>query len=562
MDAINSVVPVNGHDFDDQYHAYLASLNTRFQNLVATKRPIFTTDASGPTSLTGPTLWEIFQQGFHPSLRKHYDCRACRHFIEKFGGLVYVDESGISYPLMWDHENIPEFMRASIVNMRHHVMSAKVTGVFICSDKTWGQPETIATPQSPYAGQKWQHLAVLPPKELIHYGVLKNAYQVAAAKLQDHETVLNALNEFKPEHVDQAIVILEADALSRGEKYLGVAKWMKSLYEIQREVKNHTKRHNLMWVKIAEAPDGFCHIRAGMIGELLEDIKKALPFHIIKANFDKKMAPDVHRRPQAAPTAGNIVQAEKIVAQLGIENSLKRRYLREDEVQAIWKPRAKQESGVGDSGVFGHLKPKAATPESPTMSLPAKNITWERFAEEVLPKADEISIRLGACSQYPELAPLVTAVDPESPPIFAWDTPECRNPVNWYHPRPGYTPLELGLVSNSSLYKISAVCYQPCMWNNFPHTNWGKAVMFILEGAKMSINRQGGLALFPEVLKSELFSIKSTIEAYSKNGKIEGIGEPIACGFKVGTDKSVWENIELTVKQGNVSTKWKLDRWN
>lgn len=548
------------HQMDKDYHDYLAALNAQFQALVVTKRPIFTTDAK--------LLWEEFQEGFDPALRKHYDCRACKRFIEKFGGLVVVDANGDKQTLFWSGDNVPSFMIDSIAMMRKRVDLAKITGVFICSEETWGQPSTVATGQSPYTGQVWQHLAVLPPKEFIYHGVIKTAEQVAAAKLEDYKTVMNALDEFKPEHVDLALTILDAEALYRGEQYLGVTKWMKSLYEI-RSIKNHTTRYNLIWVKIAEAPDGFCHIRSGMIGTLLEDLKKGLPFNVVKARFDEKMNPIVHQRPQAAPTAGNIAQAEKIVSLLGVENSLKRRFLREDEVQAVWRPKAKQERSEEPTGVFGHLKPKSAAPSSEPMIVPDLNMSWERFAEKVLPQAEELYISLYSHVAYGELAPLVTAVDMSAPPILKWDTPECRNPVSWFHRQDGYFPTDLNLVPNpdvrgiglGTLYNVSAVALQPCMWNNNQSFEFGKAVMFILEGARFSA-RGNGLCLFPQMLKSEFHSIKPTIEAFSNKGKIEGIGEPMACGFRVGTEKSSWSRLTVTVKQGNIFSSYNLDRWN
>lgn len=55
--------------------------------------PLFTTDAH--------TLWDAYLENLTPSRRQHYNCSCCRRFIEKFGGLVTIDESGQTYPVLW-----------------------------------------------------------------------------------------------------------------------------------------------------------------------------------------------------------------------------------------------------------------------------------------------------------------------------------------------------------------------------------------------------------------------------------------------------------------------------
>ncbi len=75
-----------------------------------------------------------------------------------------------------------------------------------------------------------------------------------------------------------------------------------------------------------------------MIGTLLEDLTAGLPFAQIKAKFDAKMDALNYQRPAAAPAAGNIARAEKIIAKLKTEGSLDRRFARLDEIQKLWVP--------------------------------------------------------------------------------------------------------------------------------------------------------------------------------------------------------------------------------
>ena len=88
-----------------------------------------------------------------------------------------------------------------------------------------------------------------------------------------------------------------------------------------------------------------------MIGTLLEDLATGMDFATVSARFAAKMHPLKYLRPQAAPRAGNIADAEKIVAKLGIARSLERRFARIDEIETLWTdaPRRRLRTAWGSS---------------------------------------------------------------------------------------------------------------------------------------------------------------------------------------------------------------------
>jgi len=84
-------------------------------------------------------------------------------------------------------------------------------------------------------------------------------------------------------------------------------------------------------------------------------------------------------------------------------------------------------------------------------------------------------------------------------------------------------------------------------------------VVFILKGAKES-RTDAGLALFPETLKSELREIRSTIEAFSRNGQLEGVADASACGIAL-MKGSNW-NARFRVRSATSTVEYKIDRWD
>lgn len=82
--------------------------------------------------------------------------------------------------------------------------------------------------------------------------------------------------------------------------------------------------------------------------------------------------------------------------------------------------------------------------------------------------------------------------------------------------------------------------------------------MFILQGA--ADNSGPGLCLFPEILRAEYRAIRSTIEAHSKAGKIEGVEQATACG--IGMSKGNATNLRFRVLSKGVETTYTIDRWD
>lgn len=523
-----------GNNDDREYETFLADFGKRFLATIQ-DGPLFTTDAAG--------LWDAYLGSFEPIERQFHNCNACRHFIERFGGLVAISETGRTYSVLWASASIPEPYTNAFAALFRLVTRAKVTGVFLSSLPVLGQPET----------GEWRHLSVCLPGAITgKKSTLQTDYQAMAEKREDHATVLRALIEFPASAIDQALTLLKSDALYRSEKVLGQAQWLRDLHTAFDEAKG-AGRTNVAWLAVAKAPTGFCHPRSSMIGTLLEDIVAGLDFGDVSRKFAAKMHPLQYQRPQAAPSAGNIAQAEKIIAELGAAGSLARRYARLDEVEKIWSPAEHMEPS--DEGVFGHLKPKGTEPAAP-MSVPAQAITWEKFARVVLPDATAIEVRVPGSGNF---AALVTAENPDAPPILQWDLPEKRNPVSWYLYNGGSMASRWGLAAGSWA-RVNAVCLQPSMWagGNFEHQ--GRGALLVIDGAKDSGAAGCGNALFPETLKAELRGVRSTIEAYSRSAKLGGTDTASANGLKLGKGGG-GAHVRVTLSNGT-RMEYSIDRWD
>ena len=508
---MKSISPDVSLDYNRDYASLEEAISRRVSGA---KGPFFETNATG--------LWDAYLTALPEEHRQHHNCRCCKNFIEKYGNLVTINLDGTTDPVLWSAETYGLFAD-SVSAIYKRVSRAKVTGVFINGDKTWGTPSNIPGPSSKYEGRTWTHLHGFPTS--VFKSHLLTASQASAEKLQDYIMLQRSLSEIPMEAVVQAVRVLEADVVDRSEKTLGVAKWLLELHQ-SIESRRGSLKDNLVWLAVAKAPAGWCHVRSSMIGTLLDDVIAGLSFETIQKRWNQKMHPLQYQRPTAPPKDGNIEQANKIVEKLGSEGALARRFARLEEVTALWKPTELPPTERKSSGgAFDHLKTKRK--QIKEVELPPIPMTWSKFQDSVLPEALKVYVNLphGDAPYYG----LVTAANPDSPPMLQWDGLEGlpRNPVSWYFWHGLSTAGQWGLMAGWNL--VSAICLKPCHWQSDKFKHHGDGVFFVIENARDSRSAGGGY--FPETLRSEYHSIRSVIESHSRNSTLLGREEGNANGI-------------------------------
>jgi hypothetical protein len=535
--AVDSTAPadVNSGMAADRYEDFLAAVRDRFA--AAAKPPLFVTAPQN--------LFEVFLAALPAELRAENTCATCRHFFERFGGLVTIDERGKTSAVLWSESRTPEPYASAVHALAEAIASAPVVGVFVSDDREWG----TATKGG------WTHLAVTPTQAQVYSSATRTAEQAAAEKLEDFRNLVAGLEHYPRSVVKQAASLLQTGKLYRSEKCVAVAKWLLEVHKARKSAKSDRARENLTWRFVASAPPGFCHVRSTIIGALLDDLANGLRFELVKARFDAKMDPLQYQRPTAAPGQQNIERAETIVKQLRTAGSLARRFAKLADIEALWRPH----SAAGErGGVFAQVKPKRKVRATTRIDAPAVVMTWEKFARTVLPDAAEIHYQVPKTPK--SYAGLVTALHPEAPPIIQWDSENQRNPVTWYMYVNGSPPEHWNLRADSH-HPVTAITLSPAMWGGTErHGHHGKMVLFVLDGAR-DLQYKKGAGFFPEFLKPEYREIRATIEAYAKAAVVEGQDEAEACGIALHQGQAWGYCFRVTGKDG-ITVDYQLDRWD
>jgi hypothetical protein len=479
---------INASGCDIEYNDYRDTLSLPDKSL-------FTTDAN---------LWEVYLLSFKDGpVRQYHNCHTCKRFITTAGCLVTIGEDGRLTSAAWVPENAPRELATAIANMKAVVERSRVTGVFKSSDATLGTPVT----------KEWTHYSVENPCP--HRGGALNASQKAAEKLEDYRTVSRYIAGVSEDHLRQASTLLKGDALYRSEKVAGPINWLLDLKVKLSSVRHRTGKEAIVWRAIADAPAGYCHPASSMAGTLISDLTNGMSFGDAAKRFKSKMHPLKYQRPVAAPKAGTIDNAEKLVKSLGVERSFERRFASLSDIECLWTPLSEKPT----EGVFGVLRSK----KSPMNSVDAGNMTWVKFARDILPAAEKLKVLLSPGRQ--KYVTFTTAVNEDAPVLFQWDSP-----VAWYYWHGGCLASQFGLKPGWN--DVDGVCLLPHAWGGRSLPNFQNEMAFLIHGAKET--RKNSASIFPETLKSDFHGIRSVVEAYSNSTTIANISRTVRDSHAVG----------------------------
>lgn len=503
---------------------------------------VFHTDARG--------LYDIYLKNLPPQAKKYCNCNTCRRFFNDYADLVVINERGQTIPLLWagNHLGLSSTYKQADDALFSKVKRANVIGVKYF-DKT-----VHGTASSPGG---WTHFAFQVPMNCLMISKLKETHEIEAEKNQEFTIVDRALNDWPLGVLQTAVALLESDDLYRADKVLGPMTWLRDLSGDVNGTRFQRIRSNLIWRAIAHAPTGFCHPRSAVTSSLLDDIQVGKPFHVYSKAFAAKMHPLQYRRPQAPPKQQNVLQATRAFEKLGLDRALARRFATVDEVPMFWapsvQPPSKKVLNEIASGPFARVTSRFKPTSHPPGYGVSKTMTWVKFENTLLSSAKTIQLMAESGPYYG----LTTAVYPDAPPLFQWDSEDERNAFGWYTYVHGSTPQSWGLRPRSYV-EVLGITERPCHWTTDVE-NYSRAAIFILKDAKDS--RSVSSAIFPEMLRSELHPYRATIEAHSRGDSLHRVPDP-ACGWAIQACRGDQPTRLRVTTFADVIYEVTIDRWD
>lgn len=507
-------------------------------------------------------LFDIFLNHLPEERRQWHNCNTCKDFFNRYGGLAIINDDGSLTSLLWHHApGCPEVYEKVLSELCEVVESRAIDHAFfglVNADLELGVREK---------GGHSHFTATLCRTVKSSPGSI-----VTSSAEKGHDDNLSKTH-FR--HLVNNLFKWDQNLLSQAQAYFKhdpnlscYIKHVARLHDLatlkKQIIENPDRKESFIWRAVMDHGVILAHVNNQVIGEFLDCLKeKGLDqdgFNFAKKRFLDMVNPLDYMRPKADPTEGLRLEAEKFFAEMELGDSLKRRYLRFDDIpeQAfIWRTTEdvpKEETGE----LFGHLKTKS-TQDSETVVINGPHMTWAVFMEEILPSAKSMHIELDSFSRYPFIM-YGTAELPDAKPIIRWDNPDNRNPVSGVMPsisreRRGTDPSKWGI--SNRIVPIKAIVPSQPEWNK-PKEDWENLdYHLILE--KGTPPELKGVDLFPECLIPELFKYRPVLEAYRKDATFSGdrLASPVAMMM---SKSSTGIGYYITVDDGTSKVRYLIDR--
>jgi hypothetical protein len=499
---------------------------------------------------------QIFLASFSDERRQHYTCRCCVEFVNKYANIVFIDENGKARSAIWDAVTFDESnsFYSLVAMMQSIVESGKVTGSFKTEFRVLGQPISGG----------WNHMYVELPDNMLARMPYKTPRQQAAIVRADFEMLSARLAEprYSLAVLTKLKTILDADVLQNQNVIKGPGTFLFNLASAREATKDQRVRNNLVWRAAATSAAGLMH--SDVCDNVLDLLAGGADFDAIKKRFGKITQANTYRQAQSAPAEGAVDAAEKFFVDNGLVDSLRRRLAVPADIPEaviVWKPTAAAKEEAPTS-VFGHLKTPAKTAVSPDIDLPRVNMSWNKFAEEILPTALNLEIKIPSVEFF---AGVTMAAVPESPSLFFYDhqaSSYAKMGTDQFTGKPLPVPASNWNLVAGSFRDVGMIIPMPHQWGgqNFAHMK--EQLLFVIPGAydMPAVDfGQTGNALFAQLLKSEFHPYSSVVTAYANKAPFEGLTKDQVAGLSLTRGQQEQRLLRVTTESG--SREILIDRW-
>ena len=362
------------------------------------------------------SLWLTFLDSFPAGTnlrfreRSEYDCSTCRGFVKGFGNVVEID--GGQVRSVWSGVSAfdPVFSVVAAA-MDAFVGTLPLSGIFRSTEAQYGTPRTRTLRDGQV--EVWHHLhgRVEKRHRTSDVGGARGTFDAAV------QVFRRGLAELTQQALDTVVDLIDDNALYRGTEHRRAVTEFRSLQN------RWTQASDGRAFIFANAMNPAARFRNTVIGTLVQDLSAGVDLEQAVRSFEAKVAPQNYQRPTALITPAMVKAAMRTIDELGIEESLQRRFARLSDVSVtnvLWVDNDTQ-ARMKD-GIEGLLM-QAATARSEGARLRdarPEQIPVVTFMKDILPGAATIDLWV-ANSHEPNLVSLTTGRDPAAPRLFTWD---------------------------------------------------------------------------------------------------------------------------------------------
>jgi len=356
-------------------------------------------------------LWNAYLGSFRPEDNPIYremtvhDCQCCKQFIRAVGGVVaYVDGE---LETIWNITVDPMYQPV-VDALDDLVRSNQITGPFTYEQRKVGTAQNHQQLESGEVKVWWHFHYTLHAKF-----VKADSGPYKSQILGNYDVLKRGLEELTLEAICTVHDLCEDNSLYRGAEYLLAVKGFLSAAQAYQAT---LKQEAFLW-EYAFKPIGQNRFRNTAIGTLVVDLSEGMELEAAVRKFEAMVAPQNYKRSSSLITTAMKDKAAKRVAELGIENSLQRRFAHADDI-TINNVKYADRSVQRALGVLDVLDDVVVQKVAPNAE--ARQVCIEDFLQNIMPKCDRMEMYLDN-GLSGNLVSLVAPADASAPNILKWD---------------------------------------------------------------------------------------------------------------------------------------------
>jgi len=342
-----------------------------------------------------------FPAGTDPIFRERseHNCNCCANFIRGIGRIVRVKDDGELETLWSDHADLPEPYRTVSQHLDRFVKSGRIVSVYRTEEDRYGKSSNVDNYDLSIT---WNHFFGKVPKGCVS----QSAGQAANRPNTAAQVLRRGLDEIRLDDLDTVLDLIDNNNLYRGET-------VRNAVEGFRELKaGDTGKDTYHW-QHCRSP--YAMFRNTSIGTLLTDLANGTDLDSAVRSFEKKVAPENYKRSSAVITTGMVEQAMNKISELGLTDSLQRKYARIEDISISDvlfvdnKVRGKMKGGLKDL-LMAEVKTKPVKASDPI------KLSIEDFMEKSF---SAVSLVLSA-DNLANMVALTAPAYPDAPSLFQW----------------------------------------------------------------------------------------------------------------------------------------------
>lgn len=377
-------------------------------------------------------LWETYLSSFPPGTndvyreRREHDCSCCRHFVKQYGNVVAITSDN-SIITIWDFNAQSATYQPVVDALARFVKNKIVTDVFVTKVVKLGTEssrELLPTGDV----HTWHHFYAEVPKQLVCTS--RESEGAVAAQYRDSKNVLKrSLDEISPDATDTVLDLIAENSLYKGEEWQGALTSFRNLQREYGALGSRVHQNNYCWRKSVEVGAALSRIRNHSIGVLLQDISGGMDVMDAVKRYENIVAPSNYKRPKEIFTRKMVEQAQAQIEELGLSESLGRRFATLADVtvnNVLFADRDAKTKMNGVGGIMEALKQQAVM--KPQQFERAPSVGIEEFLRDVLPTASSFELFFENKNRG-NLVSLIAPQDKDAPTMFKWP-----NGFSWAYP--------------------------------------------------------------------------------------------------------------------------------